>query len=244
MTADLLRLLEQTRPDLSPAEREALIAATPDRAPRKPQDGKHHGAGTFPIRKPQRPPVRAIAIERRRRLASSGPLPPSIACRYTVGQQAVLRIVGDEIRDKGSCTLPLAAIAARAGTCRKLVQTTIRIARQEGLLAYQERRRPGQVSQTNVLTIASKEWAAWLTKGPRSKSIGGKKFAPTDTRVRNQSELSPTPNGSKGFRKEEGRIRTDYDHDTNQAGSRPRATPARLPWLKDVHGLRRGEAAG
>ncbi len=40
MSADLLALLEQTRPDLSPAERLALIEATPDRsgakAPQKP----------------------------------------------------------------------------------------------------------------------------------------------------------------------------------------------------------------
>jgi hypothetical protein len=113
------------------------------------------------------------AIERRRRLASSGPLPPALACLFTTGELAVLRIVGDECRDNGACLLPLAAIAARAGVCRKLAQNAIRLARCEGLLAYEERRRPGQVSQTNVLTIASKDWKAWLARGPRRENLAG-----------------------------------------------------------------------
>jgi hypothetical protein len=144
-------------------------------------DGRSGRRNLYPFRKPQRAPVRAIAIERRRRLASSGPLPPSLASRFTVGELACLRIIGDECREKGACTLPLAAIAARAGVCRKLAQNAVRLARREGLLAYQERRRPGQVSLTNVLTIVSVEWKAWLTKGPRSERVGGKKIAPTDT---------------------------------------------------------------
>ena len=41
--------------------------------------------GRFPLRKPQRPPVRSVAVERRRRLAYSGPLPPILACRFTLG---------------------------------------------------------------------------------------------------------------------------------------------------------------
>jgi hypothetical protein len=30
------------------------------------------------------------------------------------------------------------------------------------------------VSLTNVLTIVSVEWKAWLAKGPRSERVGGK----------------------------------------------------------------------
>ena len=48
----------------------------------------------FPPRRLQRAPKRPVAIARRRHLAASGPMPPSLACRFTVGELAVLRIVG------------------------------------------------------------------------------------------------------------------------------------------------------
>lgn len=151
--------------------------------PGKPVGGRERPASLFPVRKPQRPPVRSVAIERRRRLASSGPLPPSIAGRFTTGELAVLRIVGDECRDRGACMLPLGAIAARAGVCRKLVQNTIRRAKRLGLLEMDERRRPGRPNLTNVVKIVSNEWKAWLARGPRFEGGGGKKFAPTDTNI-------------------------------------------------------------
>ena len=47
-------------------------------------------------------------------LAASGPMPPALAAHFTVGQLAVLRIVGDEVRANGSCALTLAEIGARA----------------------------------------------------------------------------------------------------------------------------------
>src|SRR5215212_6003430 len=46
----------------------------------------------FPPRQLQRAPKRPVAIARRRHLAASGPMPPSLACRFTVGELAVLRI--------------------------------------------------------------------------------------------------------------------------------------------------------
>src|SRR3954451_16458184 len=39
-----------------------------------------------PPRRPQRAPKRPVAIARRRHLAASGPMPPSLACRFTVGE--------------------------------------------------------------------------------------------------------------------------------------------------------------
>ena len=52
----------------------------------------------FPPRRPQRTPQRPVAIARRRHLAASGPMPPALACKFTVSELAVLRIVGDEVR--------------------------------------------------------------------------------------------------------------------------------------------------
>src|SRR5215208_6130781 len=72
----------------------------------------------FPPRRLQRAPARPVAIARRRHLAASGPMPPSLACKFTVGELAVLRIVGDEVIGQGACSRTLAEIAARAGVCR------------------------------------------------------------------------------------------------------------------------------
>src|SRR4051794_18660050 len=57
----------------------------------------------FPPRRLQRSPQRPVAIARRRHLAMSGPMPPALACKFTVSELAVLRIVGDEVRQHGQC---------------------------------------------------------------------------------------------------------------------------------------------
>ena len=89
-------------------------------------------------------PDRRRSIERRRRLAASGPMPPALACQYTVGELAVLRIVGDEFHTKGTCDRSLNEIAARAGVCRKLAQLTLRMAARDGLMTIERRPRPGR----------------------------------------------------------------------------------------------------
>ena len=153
-------------------------------------DGRQEGRGRcYPFRKPQRPPVRSVAVERRRRLAYGGPLPPNLAWHFTMGESAVLSIIASEVRERGFCALTLGAIAARAGCCRELVRRAIRKAERELLITTKERRRPGQVNLPNVITITSKEWLAWIMRGPRresgpsAKGIGPTKVAPTDTRI-------------------------------------------------------------
>ena len=134
------------------------------RGPEKTLDSR---PALFPARRVQRPPRRPEAIQRRRRLAASGPLPPALASRFTTGELAVLRIVGDECRDRGTCSLSLAEIAARAGCCRDLVKRAIRLAARLGLLTVEIRRRPGQKNLPNVVRVVDREWSAWLARGPR-----------------------------------------------------------------------------
>lgn len=147
----------------------------------------------FPPRRPQRPRLRALSIERRRRLASSGPLPPSIACKFTVSELACLRIVGDQWRDKGACRLTLGEIAARAGCCRRLAQNVMRRAARMGLLAIEERRIRGRPNLPNVLMVVCRDWSTWLRRGP---GIAGKKDAPTDTRILRE-EIERVKTGAK-----------------------------------------------
>jgi len=115
-------------------------------------------------------------------------MPPALACRFTVSQLAVLRIVGDEVRQHGQCARCIDEIAARAGVCRRMVQNAIREAARLGLLMVEERRREGRRNLPNIVRIVSEEWTSWLARGGRSSRpkaeapIGCKKIHPTDSR--------------------------------------------------------------
>jgi hypothetical protein len=152
----------------------------------------------FPPRRHQRPRLRAVSIERRRRLASSGPLPPSIACKFTVSELACLRIVGDEWRTHGACRITLGEIAARAGCCRRLAQNTMRRAARMGLLAIEERRLKGRPNLPNVVIVCCREWSAWLLRGP---GIAGKKGAPTDTKFYPRGKRRAEPVAHPDYRR-------------------------------------------
>jgi transposase len=142
---------------------------------------------------PTRSPDRQARLERRRRLAASGPMPPALAAKFTTGQMAVLRVVADEVRERGSCDRCIDELARRAGVSRSTARNAIREARQLGLLAVQERRRPGDRSLTNIITMVSREWQTWLTRGPKG---GGSKFQTTlkdrDIQRARQAGLSAT----------------------------------------------------
>ncbi len=151
-------------------------------------------ATIFPVRRVQRAPKRAAAIVRRRHLAVSGPMPPALASHFTVGELAVLNIVGDEVRLNGQCDRTVDEIAARAGCCRRLAQNAIRLAAGLGLLTIQERRRQGQKNLPNIIRVVSGEWLAWIktrSRATRAKSgegIGCKKIHPTDNKVNHREE--------------------------------------------------------
>jgi biotin operon repressor len=130
-----------------------------------------------PPRKHQRPPERSVAIERRRRLAASGPMPPALAARFSTGELAVLRIVADEFRARQVCALCLDAIAAKAGVSRTTAQNAIRQARRLGMVEVEERRRAGMRSLPNLVRIIDREWLAWI------RHHGFKKLSTTDKEV-------------------------------------------------------------
>src|SRR3712207_5500038 len=153
----------------------------------------------FPPRRLQRAPQCPVAIARRRHLAASGPMPPALACKFTVSELAVLRIVGDEVRQHGHCDRCVDEIAARAGVCRRMVQNAIREAARLGLVTIEERRREGRRNLPNVVRIVSKEWTNWLARGERSSRpqaeplIGCKKMCPTDSHYESQRSRMSEP---------------------------------------------------
>lgn len=123
-----------------------------------------------PRRKARRSPNRAASIERRRTLAASGPMPPQLACRFTTGELAALRIVADAVRDRGACMLTLGEVAARAGVCITTARNALRQAAREGLVTIEERRRDKRPNLPNVVRVVSREWTSWIARGRRPKS--------------------------------------------------------------------------
>ncbi|TXN40728.1 helix-turn-helix domain-containing protein [Methylobacterium sp. WL30] len=140
---------------LSEAEAEALsglieaksIAPTPVARPRKAVGSR---------------PRTDASMERRRRWAASGRLPPGLAARFTVGEQAVLAIIAVETVKRGDCRLCHEHVAATAGVSRSTVKAALRQARMLGLVTIEERRLARFRNDTNVVRITSREWAAWL----------------------------------------------------------------------------------
>jgi len=185
------------------ADNEMEILDEAARARREAIQERRQAARPGPVRRPgnapwgrarrrQRSPDKQASIERRRRLVASGPLPPPLAARFTWGEIAVMRIIGDECRAHGCCTLHIDAIAARAGVHRTTVQNALREAQgREGrsrIITVQERRRRGQRSLTNIIRIINNEWLNWLHKGPSRSAMGVgskctaiKKSSTTDT---------------------------------------------------------------
>src|SRR4051794_37361094 len=153
----------------------------------------------FLPRRLQRPPQRSVAIARRRHLAASGPMPPALASKFTVSELAVLRIIGDEVRQHGQCDRCVDELAARAGVCRRMVQNAIREAARLGLLTVEERRREGRRNLPNIVRIVSKEWTSWLARGGRSSRpktetpIGCKKMHPTDSQNKKDASRMSKP---------------------------------------------------
>jgi hypothetical protein len=115
----------------------------------------------------QRSPDRRASIERRREHAATGTLPPYLAAQFTVGEQAVLRIVADEWQAHGACDRSLNELAARAGVCHSLAKRAIKFAELEGLISVQRRPRSGRKHLTNIVRIIRAEWVDWLRKGNR-----------------------------------------------------------------------------
>ncbi len=109
-----------------------------------------------------RSPNRQASLERRRRQATSGIVPSRIASSFTVGELAVLSVIGQQVRRSGVSVLPIDAIAALAGVSRTTVKNAMRQARILGLIHVKERRIPGRKNMTNIVRIISAEWLGWL----------------------------------------------------------------------------------
>src|SRR4051812_10341431 len=167
---------------------------------------------------PQRPAQRRVgsrprsgaSMERRRRWASSGALPPAIASRVTLAEQAVLSVVAAEHVKHGRCTLVLDHIAALAGVSRATVKRALREAQRLCLVRIEERRLSAWRNAPNVVTILSREWGAWL-------------------RMRRRAQLVPHVGQWVGFNSDLPRIQED---------KKGKSAPRNRAWAAEGHGPR------
>jgi hypothetical protein len=204
------------------AEAEALSGLIETRtdapaARRLPADLRLSPEAEFPLTTQDRAgsPRRAVgsrprtdaSMERRRRWAASGRLPPSLAARFTLAEQAVLALIAAETTRRKDCRLAIENLAAVAGVCRSTVKNAIREACRLGLLTVEERAITGFRNDTNIVRISSAEWLAWLRLARRGDTLpnwrgqaapvfsqggGVKSVTSTATKVLNLSESRRT----------------------------------------------------
>jgi hypothetical protein len=177
-----------------------------------PPGGAQQRALSSPIRlsarrKPTpRSPDKQASLERRRRQAASGAMPPALAARFTTGELAALTVIARQCQRGGACSLPIDALAALAGVSRTTVQNALRAAKALGLIFARERRRPGLPSLTNVLRVISPEWAAWLKLSGREGGFRNlsatNKAIPKRRRAKDDGSTCPRRRGWAGDRRQ------------------------------------------
>jgi hypothetical protein len=121
-------------------------------------------------------PRSPASMERRRRWASCGALPPALAARFTLAEVAVLAVVAAEHQKQGRCSLTINHIAALAGVGRTTVKNALREAQRQGLAQIEERHISAWRNAPNVVTITSAEWNAWLKM--RRRGVGSNQQPP------------------------------------------------------------------
>jgi hypothetical protein len=89
-------------------------------------------------------------------------LPPALAARFTLAEQAVLAVVAVEVSKRGCCGLTVAHLAALAGCSESTVRNALRECEALGLVSIDRRRRSPWINYPNEIQILSKEWLLWL----------------------------------------------------------------------------------
>ena len=135
------------------------------------------------LRWPERKRPERIAL--RRWQAALSYLPAKLAQHFTLGQQAVLAVVGPLAVSRFGCGLPHATIARQAGVGKTTARDTLKLAQHLGLVKIMERRVRSVRSLPNVVRVTSTRWKSWLLKRREKQAAtareagGGSKNADT-----------------------------------------------------------------
>ena len=107
-------------------------------------------------------PQTSASMERRRRWTASGRMPPVLAARFTMAEQAVLALIAAEVSRRGDCRLTIGHLAAVAGVSASTVRNALRAAVTAGLVTIEERRLTYWRNLPNIIRIVSPGWRVWL----------------------------------------------------------------------------------
>src|SRR3954468_22543143 len=132
-------------------------------------------------------------MERRRRWAASGCLPPALAARFTLAEQSALAVIAAENRKRGDCRLTIGELADVAGVSPTSVKNALRAARALGLISVEERRLTAFRNAPNIVRIVDPSWRAWLRLGGGGKSAPRSPTAYKNQRARWSEPAQPAP---------------------------------------------------
>jgi hypothetical protein len=144
-----------------------------------------HGVASRVVTKAskQRPTTqeRQKDIERRRKWAGGGNMPPEVRACYSEAERAALSVIGEECKHNGFCSLYLEDIARLAGVSRTSVQNAVRKARSNanGHISVRERPQKRGKSLTNVIKVISQSWLGWI-----ARATGFKRLNTSETAVK------------------------------------------------------------
>lgn len=172
------------------------------------------------VTKARRRPItgeqRSKEIQRRRKWASAGNMPPEIRGCYSEAERAALGVIADRCRKKGFCDLCLDEIARVAGVGRTSVQNAIRKARSKGVEHISVRERPQRFGKnlTNIIKIISLSWRGWI-----ERAIGFKRLSTSVTQIK----TSP----SESVETEKSAFEREYAASVHEPSNRPPTWQAR-----------------
>jgi hypothetical protein len=118
-----------------------------------------------------RSPDRQRSLERRRRLSAAGMLPPVLACRFTLGERAVLYVIATEVSRRGRCDLYVDQIAAFAGVSRSTAKNAIREARKLGVIEVEPWKQAPDWNGPSRIRIVDKAWLTWLAHAAKKMTV-------------------------------------------------------------------------
>jgi len=151
--------------------------------------------GRKPVRQGSRPKT-ADSLARRRKWVASGLLPPQLACRFTVGEAAVLAVVAAETKRRGDCRLTIGHLAALAGVSPTTVRNAMRQAADLGAIRVTERRLTAWRNDSNVVEVTAPDWRAWLRLRPAGGGYSFAKGTPTAKDNRKERGFARTAPGA------------------------------------------------
>jgi hypothetical protein len=125
-------------------------------------------------------------IEHRAKLAASGPMPPDLAKKFTVGELSVMKIVADEVALRATCRLTKAEMSDRAQASETTVHNAIRKAHSLGMLDAKQRSVPWKKNLPNLIIVIDPDWRLWIAR-PKYRAIREDREKGPETQGANRS---------------------------------------------------------